>query len=501
MLSMTEQNYLRDLYFNGGCSVAEIMRITGFDKKTIRKYIMKKADSSSVPHEKKIRNIKIDKYKELIDSWMDDDIKSKRKQRHTATRIFQRLSETFGEDFDCSYRTVADYVSQRKKDIFKNYRSYIPLKHIPGEAQVDFGKAEFFEKGVKYEGSYLVVSFPFSNGAYLQVFKGENTECLLEGLISIFKHMGGVPKKLWFDNMSTVVAKILKNGERVLTDSFTHFQQFYGFSSTFCNPNSGNEKGNVENKVGYLRRNLLVPVPEFSDINAYNKELIDKCDKDMERVHYAKENRIKELFSQDKKVLLNLPEQEYEAARYEKLKTDGYGKFTLNGKHTYSTAPRLAGEYVTIKITANTVIPLDKDFNEITVHKRLYGSEKQESMDWLPYLTQLSKRPRAVKYTEFYEMFPDDLKPALENIEDRKEILKAMAEMSVKSSFEMCLIVLEQAVLCNKFDQDSLKAIYQRLSNSIEDLPPLVLNNTPSIPANKIDLNVYDTEFLGGKGC
>ena len=40
------------------------------------------------------------------------------------------------------------------------------------------------------------------------------------------------------------------------------------------NPESGWEKGNVENKVGYLRRNELVPVPRFNDLAEENLSLI-----------------------------------------------------------------------------------------------------------------------------------------------------------------------------------------------------------------------------------
>jgi len=49
------------------------------------------------------------------------------------------------------------------------------------------------------------------------------------------------------------------------------------FETAFCNPNSGNEKGNVENKVGYLRRNYLVPIPEFTDIRDYNQFSLQTC--------------------------------------------------------------------------------------------------------------------------------------------------------------------------------------------------------------------------------
>ncbi|NLN05738.1 MAG: hypothetical protein GX166_13205, partial [Clostridiaceae bacterium] len=37
---------------------------------------------------------------------------------------------------------------------------------------------------------------------------------------------------------------------------------------------------NVENKVGYHRRNLLVPVPKFQSLIDFNKELLQKCESD-----------------------------------------------------------------------------------------------------------------------------------------------------------------------------------------------------------------------------
>lgn len=39
----------------------------------------------------------------------------------------------------------------------------------------------------------------------------------------IFEYIGGIPIRLRFDNMTTAVAQVLKDGERVLTDGFTRF--------------------------------------------------------------------------------------------------------------------------------------------------------------------------------------------------------------------------------------------------------------------------------------
>lgn len=68
--------------------------------------------------------------------------------------------------------------------------------------------------------SNLTVSFPHSNGGYTQLFKSENQECLLEGLKSIFEHMGGTPTEIWFDNASTIVKAIRRDGERDLNQGF-----------------------------------------------------------------------------------------------------------------------------------------------------------------------------------------------------------------------------------------------------------------------------------------
>lgn len=209
---------------------------------------------------------------------------------------------------------------------------------LPGEAQVDFGEVDFYENGTLYHGFYLNLSFPYSNVGYTQLFKGENQECLFQGLKNIFEHIGGVPHKLWIDNASNIV-KLLKNSERKLTDAFLRFKQHYGFEVTFCNPNAGHEKGNVENKVGYHRPNFLVPPPRFEKLEEFNVELLRLCDEDMEREHYRKEGTHAELFREDKKAMLKLPANSFGVAEYVTVKTNAYGKFSLNGgKHIYSTA-------------------------------------------------------------------------------------------------------------------------------------------------------------------
>ena len=82
------------------------------------------------------------------------------------------------------------------------------------------------------------------------------------------------------------------------------------------NPESGWEKGNVENKIGYLRRNELVPVPSFNDLTEENKHLLNHCETDMQREHYDDnaDRFISELFEEDKARLLPLPSVPFDTA-------------------------------------------------------------------------------------------------------------------------------------------------------------------------------------------
>ena len=74
------------------------------------------------------------------------------------------------------------------------------------------------------------------------------------------------------------------------------------------NPESGWEKGNVENKVGYIRRNFLVPSPRFTDLADFNKGLLEEADRDMEREHYHYDQTIRERYEEDRRAFLSLPD-------------------------------------------------------------------------------------------------------------------------------------------------------------------------------------------------
>jgi len=222
---------IREEYFRKGKNISEIAREHGMDRKTVRKFI-EQEDWNRSTKQSSLRESILDPFKPVIDGWLEEDRRKRRKQRHTAKRVYDRLRIEHGQTgFCCSYRTVAAYVAARRRELYQEIRAALPLVHPAGEAQADFGEADFIENGTLVHGSYLVLSFPASNAGFLQLFKGQNLECLQAGLIAAFEHTGGVPQKVWFDNASSMVAKILRNGERKLTDGFLRFQEHFGFDA------------------------------------------------------------------------------------------------------------------------------------------------------------------------------------------------------------------------------------------------------------------------------
>lgn len=86
------------------------------------------------------------------------------------------------------------------------------------------------------------------------------------------------------------------------------FRAHYLFEADFCNPGRGNEKGQIEREIGYLRRKILVPVPEVNSIEELNQKILHELTKLLsQRTVPHTQKIIKEVFEQEKEMLLPLP--------------------------------------------------------------------------------------------------------------------------------------------------------------------------------------------------
>jgi len=504
MKTMDQIHHIRRLYYEQDKNISEIAEETGYDWKTVRKYVDKADFNLPAPKLESEKQFcpKLTPHKPIINKWLEEDKRAPRKQRHTALRIYKRLQKEV-EGFDCSYRLVAEYVAAIKKELrLSKTEGYLPLEHRPGESQADFGAADFYENGEKQSGKYLVLSFPYSNAGYMQLNYGENMECLLEGLAGIFHYIEGVPVEIWFDNTSTIVTDIIKGGGRQLTERFIRFREHYGFKPVFMNPSAGWEKGNCENKIGYSRRNLLVPVPQIKSLAEYNKNLLNEGYVDGKRDHYRHDNTIEELFTEDKKNFIPLPRTSFDLTGTASSRTNGWGKFYLNnGKHEYSVSPKHANTVVNLRLTSSHVTVMDGDMREIVTHKRLYGDGKQKSMDWLPYLHYIARHPRSLRNTGIYEMMPETMRKFLDACTntERGKVLKTLSELTDRSGFESAVETVEQAIQHQITDADSLKNLYRKLYTDIPEMPQMKpqagIPELKQIPPN---LKAYDTFLKGG---
>ncbi|MCK9471894.1 MAG: hypothetical protein M0Q88_09100 [Bacilli bacterium] len=141
MLTMTQVNRIKKMYYSKGKNIKDITKATGHNYRTIIKYLEKDDfNKTEKTEEKRGRPRQIDPVTPIIDKWLIKDKTAPVKQRHTAKRIYERLKEEYPELLNVKYRTISSYVNQKKKEIYQDEEGYLPLEHPGGKAQVDLGQ-------------------------------------------------------------------------------------------------------------------------------------------------------------------------------------------------------------------------------------------------------------------------------------------------------------------------------------------------------------------------
>ena len=491
MLNMAQVNYIKDLYENEEVSLREIARRTNHSFQTVQKYAYQQDWSEDNLPDLEPKSYPVLKdFIPTIDEWLEADRKIPRKQRHTVWRIFCRLRDEQG--FTGSYSSVKKYVRKKKFVMKMATEGYLPLAQPKGYGQVDFGEFLYYHGQSQGQNGYaLTISFPHSNKGYTQAFPSQNQESLLTGMQRIFEHIGGVPPRLRFDNMTTAVAQVLKGTERVLTDGFTRFMLHYRFQADFCNPASGNEKGNVENKVGYSRRNAFVPVPTIPSFDAFNDSLWDWCEQDAQRPHYKHKATIQTLWEEEKDSLLALPQYPFPVFRYAALTVNKYGFATID-TNKYGLAPTLAGETVQAKIFFDRV-EFFHYHQPVGKYPRSY-KRGEELYDWTQYVGTLCKKPGATPHTRFFHQMPQQWQQLLAQSQgkERKSTLQLLSEIVSDGNAGLCVDALSLAGENGRTDADSIRQCYYMIAKKEYRPEPLKLQmTTPALNYNP-NLSAYD---------
>ncbi len=290
-----------------GMSIREAARVFGLHRDTVRKMLTFSLPPGYRRSGPSIRP-KLDPYSAVIDRILEEDKTRPRKQRHTAKRILERLRDEHG--FTGGYTIVKDYVRERR---LSTQEMFVPLVHPPGHAQADFGEALVEIGGVERKAHFLAFDLPHSDACHVKAFPAETTEAFCDGHNAAFDFFGGVPQSVLYDNTKLAVARILGGGRRQRTRVFSELESHYLFADRFGRPGKGNDKGKVENLVGYVRRNFFVPVPRYASWEALNTHLEEFCRRRMADRLRGHDETIGERFTRDRQAMMPLPPAPYDA--------------------------------------------------------------------------------------------------------------------------------------------------------------------------------------------
>lgn len=320
-----------------GLSHKEISRKLGVSRTTVVKYA-NHGDYSPRPSNavRPGRSLVDAGYAAIVDGWPTADLRMPVKQRHTATRVYERLVAECG--FTGSYSSVRRWVKRWRREHRMESDGFAELKWAPGSAQVDFGQARAVIAGVERVAHFLVVSFPYSNMRWVVALPGETSECVCQGLLWIFERMGRAPRVVVFDN-ATGVGHRRPDGTAARTRLFSLFCAHYGFEPRFRDPYSGHGKGSVENAVGFVRRNLMVPRPSAESFQTLTRVWLDACERVAGSDHYRHDVPVIELFEAEKDHMLPLPGVRFDPCDWRSVKADKTGAVTIDANR-YLAGPK-----------------------------------------------------------------------------------------------------------------------------------------------------------------
>ena len=274
VVNMDLYSSIREAYTSGE-SIRSIANRLGVARQTVKKY----CEGETMPGVRKDYHrdpvVITDSVKDFIRSCIQYDIDSGlRKQVHTAKRIYDRLVDEM--DFAGSYAMVRKAVHDIRTE-FVPSQADVPLEYDPGDAaQIDWGEVQIDLNGNRVTANIFCGRLAYSCDIFVMACLNQNMESFLEAQQRMFEYFGGVPRRLIFDN-GKVAVKSGFGSHAIPQDAYKSFAAHYVFQTDFCNPSSGNEKGLVENLVGYARRNFFVPIPKAKSMDELNASLINAC--------------------------------------------------------------------------------------------------------------------------------------------------------------------------------------------------------------------------------
>ena len=390
MLQVERREQIRRAYYVEGKSMRQISAElhhsywtirAALDDAEVREYTLNKAKAAPV----------LGPYKARIDELLAESDKQPRKQRYTSHKICQMLR---GEGYSGSESGLRRYVSSQRKQR-RRPPVYLPLAFEPGiDAQVDWGEATAIIDEEAVQVQLFVLRLSYSRKLFVMAFPSQKQESFLAGHVTAFAHMGGVPHRIIYDNLKTAVNRVLKGRNREEQQSFVAFRSYYLYESRFCSPGAGNEKGQVEDGVGYARRNFMTPLLRAESYADLNQQLQRACEADDARRVDRQPQTIGEMWQAEQRHLRHVPAA-YECCSHHEVTLNRYSQVVFE-TNRYSVPVDLAQKHLLLKAYPFH-IEIVTQTTWITRHDRCYDRQ-QDILDPLHYLPLLAERPGAFEH-------------------------------------------------------------------------------------------------------
>ena len=342
-MSMRKDVYERMRYFvleKIKPNYSAVARQYDVDPRTVKAaYLRAQSDKTSVVRKRRSRRSKLDGYQDIIED--------KYAAGCSARSIYDFIVE---KGFTGKYTIVKDYCRRFRKAQTK--KATIRVEHTIGlSAQVDWKEQVTMtdRNGVSHTFSIFLYVLPYSKFKFLKLTLDQKQDTLFKCLFEAFKATGGIPKEIWFDNMSTVVDHKLSDfHHHRFNERFLSFSHDAGFHPIACRAFRPQTKGCVEALARTMGR--LKPYDgEFGTINDLN-DIVNRLAKRLNHEKSQSNNRKPaELWAKEKEHFRPL---NYDLTRYfdsvqtRKVSQDSMIRFQ---NHQYSVSPNYIGKEVEIK--------------------------------------------------------------------------------------------------------------------------------------------------------
>jgi transposase len=420
---------------------------------------------------------------EVLTEKLEVDALEPKYRRRTAKKLYEEIHE---RGFKGSYTTVNNFVRRWKKENHLEGRTaFVPMEFAPGEAfQFDWSEEEIKLKGELVSVKVAHIRLCYSRLFLIVVYRNEQLEMVMDAHDEAFKFFEGCARKGIYDNMKTVVQKVLLGKSRKFNQRFLEMASHYLFEPAACTPGAGWEKGQVENQVHTSRNNFFTPLRCVESLEEFNAQLKAEC------LAWAKKSKhpefknetVWEIYEKEKSSLIAY-RYPFEAYQLKALVVNSTSlvQYETNG---YSVYVEYVGMAVEVRIYAERIIIIHKE-KVIGEHKRCFERYKR-IYNPLHYLSVLERKPGALRNgAPFKEWTLSDvlkqLQHKLEKYEDGEkqfiQILNEIAAHGLANVEKACSHVLSQGTYNLDFVQRYLNG--KEEDKDIVETYELILKDPP----------------------